>query len=1010
MVAEENQLDNSIRSQSLLSQMQQCANVDVAHYSGLASPMSDRTLPPTRSPVLPSRRRGAGLDPGRRLLSPSSRLHPVMDTRANLMPDLIQADSKHSLHACTNQGQSILSFDALSSSRNASARSKAAHQLSATSGSPTSLNLSREDCHGLQEYDTKLRNDSHHPGSLRRELFDSLSQMGAEEIHQLLDTLPQFRNDSPVDVTGVPHLGTTVGSLPNEATLVEKWNATVVSMPEFAGEVHGDLDQRATLEAKGSGAILPESAGEVPRDFNNTATSLPSDIAMVPIERSAPQDSVQSDTKVGDFTAIPPPKEDYQAASLVVDETSVDNIGLNPNQHEKSAGGLVQLGCVFECVIPSFSETEEIFRPHAQASTHADVSEREVEASHEHADVLSYINVSGPATETSPAQAELTAYFVETTEGLAMEFGINDPNASGSTVVRAPLIATVDKVPTFECADDQDEVCSELPTDGKENKHDKIDAIREPSSSDGRNDSPQNFCPVPPDAHPVSSNSGHFYHDAGPIGDSRNEGSHRTELDKCWIHGEGANVFSHDVGPVFSGFPPYSAEPVLAMPQGATMLDQLREMEAMRKETLLSDAQWACLRRVFERLRPDGCREVSTQFLLSELRADPHVVAFLDNAFCGVGSSSAPRVRTTTVRQALNYVQHQSMPTVTWQVFSDLLCEAPRHRRLTISELLEAVEVETGIPSFDPNRNPIHANNWLELKFGISAAMLNRLYNRFSYCQRSQNPFVAVPRGTLVKSIKSCEDLLADFQRTSLRIPGAEPPKTRIRNWSDVIVDLECHEYDAVTWADVLEVVRWNRELELGVVSPDALGPSGHIATRGTSGPPLRVSPHRARLVDAMASDSLLSPNFGRGHCPARHKLEIPASPKGLPRTAGATTTAQDLDPESRADQIASVFARGISTPIQTPTLVASAPIDHVPAVAARRLKLRIPLPGGGSDARVQLSALQLQLLENAVREEAAKILGLPLAAVRLSQGSKSIAAAFGTTMNSSPDEFHRNG
>lgn len=171
--------------------------------------------------------------------------------------------------------------------------------------------------------------------------------------------------------------------------------------------------------------------------------------------------------------------------------------------------------------------------------------------------------------------------------------------------------------------------------------------------------------------------------------------------------------------------------------------------------------------------------------------------------------------------QALDFVQAQPLPIITWDDLVGLIAEAPRRRRPTLRERIAAEEA-----AFDPDAEPARANEWMQGALGVDQGVLRRLHSRFAYCQRGG----VAPRGSLMRSVKSCAALMAAMHGAPLHAPGAAPPGGggTPRSWADVLVDLECHELDALSWCDVLEVVRWNRELELGIASPEAAGPSGH--------------------------------------------------------------------------------------------------------------------------------------------------------------------------------------
>lgn len=118
----------------------------------------------------------------------------------------------------------------------------------------------------------------------------------------------------------------------------------------------------------------------------------------------------------------------------------------------------------------------------------------------------------------------------------------------------------------------------------------------------------------------------------------------------------------------------------------------------------------------------------------------------------------------------------------------------------------------------DANADVQSANRWMEANLGVDGAMLRRVHERFEHCRKrtSQN---YVRRGDFVRSLHTCPTLLSSFAVEPICKPEAGQVMVP-RLWGDVAMDLAAQESDLLTWANVLDVVRKNRDLSLGFTTP----------------------------------------------------------------------------------------------------------------------------------------------------------------------------------------------
>eukprot|EP00928_Gymnodinium_smaydae_P027757 TRINITY_DN21357_c0_g3_i1.p1 TRINITY_DN21357_c0_g3~~TRINITY_DN21357_c0_g3_i1.p1 ORF type:complete len:1495 (+),score=284.95 TRINITY_DN21357_c0_g3_i1:148-4632(+) len=272
---------------------------------------------------------------------------------------------------------------------------------------------------------------------------------------------------------------------------------------------------------------------------------------------------------------------------------------------------------------------------------------------------------------------------------------------------------------------------------------------------------------------------------------------------------------------------------------------------------LLREMHWQKLNAIFNRLVLDGCREVSTLSLLDEIRSD---IGLNDAGILDlVVVSSSAHDRRTTLRQALEHVEAQFESVVTWSRFRELVAEAPWRRRPKIQELVSEKENARRQMMVGRDPNPKRgsraissaldpavlselATRWAVEELGIDEGILSRIHARFANqlaLQRGGSRSSLVRRGDLVKSIRDCEALAAELTLRPL-CEGRARSSLRQLTWSEVLLDIERHESPFLSWIDVLEVIRWNVDRCLGLVSDDCVGPSGHSwERRGLPGPML---------------------------------------------------------------------------------------------------------------------------------------------------------------------------
>eukprot|EP00929_Paragymnodinium_shiwhaense_P041336 TRINITY_DN21479_c0_g1_i1.p1 TRINITY_DN21479_c0_g1~~TRINITY_DN21479_c0_g1_i1.p1 ORF type:complete len:854 (-),score=196.05 TRINITY_DN21479_c0_g1_i1:89-2650(-) len=364
------------------------------------------------------------------------------------------------------------------------------------------------------------------------------------------------------------------------------------------------------------------------------------------------------------------------------------------------------------------------------------------------------------------------------------------------------------------------------------------------------------------------------------------------------------------------------------------------EKEQQRRQMLqLTDADWLKLGQRFGSLKQDGCDVISTVSFIEAVHKEHQDL--LDRLV----PRSSPSDRTTTFSQALEYLESKYVQTMRWDDFCAVMQQAPRCRRPLLSELmaedLQAVAgpiAATDQGAMDPSKCPEVANKWMAEKLSVDHAMLLRFYERFLHCQRYGNMSAAVRRGDLVRSIQVCPALASDIAIQPIccaRRGGAEGGESgeaaskvvRPLVWSQVLFDLERHQRIFLYWADVLEVVRWNRDRCVDAVADEDIGPSGYSWARGLPGPAKSVSVEKLEQARAASADARQAalPDVSGGSAPSRPIRH---------QVAGA----EDFVEEGLADDVAAVAAalsRGVRGGPVGDVAAVGASLDRVAGIAA---------------------------------------------------------------------------
>eukprot|EP00930_Biecheleria_cincta_P033441 TRINITY_DN23171_c0_g1_i1.p1 TRINITY_DN23171_c0_g1~~TRINITY_DN23171_c0_g1_i1.p1 ORF type:complete len:1194 (-),score=137.97 TRINITY_DN23171_c0_g1_i1:202-3783(-) len=185
---------------------------------------------------------------------------------------------------------------------------------------------------------------------------------------------------------------------------------------------------------------------------------------------------------------------------------------------------------------------------------------------------------------------------------------------------------------------------------------------------------------------------------------------------------------------------------------------------------------------------------------------------------------------------------------------------------------------------FDPDQHPEKATQRVVEELGLDGDLMRRLFDVFVYCRRSSASPVRVVRQNFIDKIKANPNLSRDLAMTSL-LP-AHVAKERVY-WGHVLLDITCMDAGSIAWSDVLEVVRWNCAVSLGLVEQGMSGPGGlrprasHLTT-----PVVNVSACKQRLDSILknrdAHGDKHSPRSQLGKGPATAAESLPSGDKLL--------------------------------------------------------------------------------------------------------------------------------
>jgi len=174
---------------------------------------------------------------------------------------------------------------------------------------------------------------------------------------------------------------------------------------------------------------------------------------------------------------------------------------------------------------------------------------------------------------------------------------------------------------------------------------------------------------------------------------------------------------------------------------------------------------------------------------------------------------------------------------------------------------------------FSPNSNPEMANQWMETTLGVDGAMLRKIYGLFSHCQKGASVSAPVRKGDFVRLLQKNPAMMASFTSTPLCIDSDADRVARPQVWGEVLVHLNCHESDVLTWADVLEVIRWHCDLCFDRVPAMAVGPGGYRYS-GLPG---------AAFANGRAKDRLTKLMVGSENVDGLQQQQQQESPRRLP-------------------------------------------------------------------------------------------------------------------------------
>merc|ERR1719498_334748 len=141
----------------------------------------------------------------------------------------------------------------------------------------------------------------------------------------------------------------------------------------------------------------------------------------------------------------------------------------------------------------------------------------------------------------------------------------------------------------------------------------------------------------------------------------------------------------------------------------------------------------------------------------------------------------------------------------------------------------------------------------MERALGVDGDMLRKVYGIFCHCRKPAS--ATVRKGDYVSMLQKNPSLMASFTNTPLCSEAFSVHAARPQVWGDILVHLNCHESDVLTWAAVLEVIRWHCDLCFDRVGATAVGPGGHRCERGLPGPAFSNGNMQSRLATLMTGD-----------------------------------------------------------------------------------------------------------------------------------------------------------
>jgi hypothetical protein len=347
---------------------------------------------------------------------------------------------------------------------------------------------------------------------------------------------------------------------------------------------------------------------------------------------------------------------------------------------------------------------------------------------------------------------------------------------------------------------------------------------------------------------------------------------------------------------------------------------------------------------IFSDILPAGCDEVYVPLLVTKIRTNPEVqsLALLEHVI-----SMVPGDRRTTLGQALDSVE-ASFKTISWERFRTFIREAPysNTNRPMIPELMGGAFSPTEIvppsatmpiisaggnedPKWDPNEQPELANDWMERSLGVNHDMLHSLFRMFIYFLKGRPVASPVRIKDFVCYLQMHDSLMKSFRNTGLCSPDILARTSNPRFWDDVVVHLNCHSSDSLTWADILEVIRWQCDVCFGRVGIADVGPGGYSCDRGRPGPAVPINAKsRDSLAKYMTGGEKTQPPESKLAAKLAVSEQVPVSPVRSPAVATAAllqsgveqlpsrSAASNAEPASPVDIVGSLFEKALH-PVQ---------------------------------------------------------------------------------------------